>query len=101
MQQNIISSKVEKEISAVLALKKLIHQLERNIVDMESEMCDIISTQDRIKGIISHMEGHEKEALRYIQSLSEKEDKLTSLQEVIKSTQQKNKCLFKTLEALF
>ena len=98
MQQNIISSKVDKQIKSILALKKEICLMEYNVLQMESEIRDITSTQDRIKGIIPHMEGHGKEALRYIKSLSEKEDKLTSVQQLIKSTRQEKKGQSKALE---
>lgn len=97
VDKSLISGQVEQEIKAIFLLKKDISKLERGIYDKEVEIREITSTQERLQQIISKLEGHEKEASKYVKSLSDKEDYLTSLQTQIKSDRLKKKAHEKNL----
>lgn len=91
VQKQLISNAVECGINEILAVKKKISQIERSIHDKVSEISEIKSTQSRLQQIISSLEGHEKEASKYIKSLSAEEDKLKALQDQIKRHRQEKK----------
>jgi hypothetical protein len=99
VHKQLISADVEKRITQILNTKKEISRLERNLHDKTSEIGEITSTQTRLQNIISSLEGHEKEAAKYIKSLSHEEDKLKALKGEIKVGREKKKELSASLIA--
>lgn len=91
VQKQLISVDVERAINGILSTKKDISKIERGMHDKTSEISEITSTQTRLQQIISSLEGHEKEASKYIKSLSVEEDKLKALQGEIKVGRGKKK----------
>lgn len=99
LRKNLVNTETERSINEVLGIKKKISTIERGIFDKQSEITEITSTQTRLQKIISSLEGHEKEASKYIKSLSAEEDKLKALTDEIKKDKEKKKGFQKTLNA--
>ena len=97
VNRNLISAEVNQAIKAILLLKKDISKMERDLYDHQAEILAITSTQERLEQIISKLAGHEKEAAKYVKSLSVKEDNLTALQRGIKLNRHEKKNLEKIL----
>lgn len=95
VQKQLIDNDVEQSLKEILSKKKAISSIERGIYDKQEEIREISSTQDRLREIITSLDGHEKEASKYIKSLSSEEDKLKMLQEEIKKDRHKKKSLEK------
>lgn len=97
VNKNLLDKDVEKIIAEILVKKKDISKIERGIYDKQAEIGEISSTQSRLREIITSLDGHEKEASKYIKSLSAEEDKLKALKDEIKNDRQKKKDLEKAL----
>ena len=97
INKELITEKVKTSIFEILGIKKEISKIERGLYDKQAEMSEIKSTQSRLQDIISSLAGHEKEASKYIKSLSNEEDRLKELKDDIKKDRQKKKALEKTL----
>ena len=97
LQKGLIDEKVKKSIYEIFDLKKEVSKIERGLYDKQTEITEIKSTQSRLQEIISSLAGHEREASKYIKSLSNEEDKLKDLNDDIKKDRQKKKALEKTL----
>ena len=97
VNDKMIDSKTERAIRDTFTIKREISDIQRGIYDMESDIREVTSTQSRLRDNISALEGHEKEAAKYIRSLALEEDKLKGLQNAIKNDKQKKKGLEKKL----
>ena len=95
----LVNSKTERAIRDTFIIKKQISDIQRGIYEKESEVREVQSTQEHLRSNISALEGHEKEAAKYVHSLADEEDKLKSLQDSIKAARQQKKKLETKLSA--
>ena len=95
----LVDSKTERAIRDTFIIKKQISDIQRGIYEKESEVREVQSTQEHLRSNISALEGHEKEAAKYVRSLADEEDKLKSLQDSIKAARQQKKKLETKLSA--
>ena len=93
VRKKAIDAKVENAIRDTFAVKKQIDLIQKGIYEKESDIREVTNTQERLRENISALERHEKEAAKYIRSLSAEEDKLKSLQEGIKNDRHRKKQL--------
>ena len=100
VSKGILTSDIEMPIKKVLILKKQIAQIEHNIYEKESEIREIKSNQQHLKELISSLEGHERDAAKYVKSLSASEDLLVATQKAIKSDNLKKNSLKSTINKL-
>lgn len=84
VRRKLIDAKTEKAIRETFVTKMQIDAIQKGIYEKESEIREITDTQERLRENISALEHHEKEAAKYIRSLSAEEDKLKALKEEIK-----------------
>ena len=84
VERRLIDKKTEDAIRSSFKSKKEIQMIMKGIYDKESEVREVMTTQERLRDNISALEHHEKEAAKYIKSLSAEEDKLKYLQTTIK-----------------
>lgn len=99
VNKKMIDSNTEQAIRTTFGIQKQIKEIQNGIYDKESEVREITSTQKRLRDNISALEGHEKEASKYIRSLGQEEDKWKGLQDSIKTDRQKKKNLEVTLSS--
>ena len=100
VQRKKIDSKTEQAIRDTYALQKEIDALQRGIAEKESEIREVNDTQERLRENISALERHEKEAAKFIRSLSAEEDKLKSLKAQIKADRQQKMQMGKKLTTM-
>jgi len=100
VSKGIVTSEVETQIKKVLNLKKEISQIDRNVYEKESEIREIKSNQQHLKELISSLEGHERDAAKYVKNLSASEDSLVATQKAIKSANLKKNSLKSTINKL-
>ena len=93
VQKKLVNDNIRQSIAEVLSKKKEISSIDRDIYDKQDEVREISSTQSRLRDIITSLDGHEKEASKYIKSLSAEEDKLKVVTEEIKKYRLKKKAL--------
>lgn len=84
VEKRLLDERTETAIRATFTMKKEIRAIMKGIYDKESEVREVTSTQERLRENIAALENYEKEAAKYIKSLSSEEDKLKSLQQNIK-----------------
>ena len=84
VEKHLVDADTERVIRETFARKKEIQVIMKGIYEMESEIREVTSTQERLRDNISALERHEKEAAKYIKSLAAEEDRLKSLQAGIK-----------------
>ena len=99
VRDKLVDSKTERAVRDTFVIKMQINDIQRGIYEKESEIREVQSTQQHLRSNISALEGHEKEASKYIRSLAQEEDKLKSLQDAIKTDKQRKKNLEKKLTA--
>ncbi len=93
VSKGIISRDIQTQIKKVFDLKLQVAEIEREIYDKESEIREIKSNQTHLQGLISSLDGHEKDAAKYVKSLSSSEDALVATQKAIKGDRLKKKNL--------
>ena len=98
--KGIITTQIQSQIKTTFEIKKDVAEIERDIYDKESEIREIKSNQEHLQKLISSLEGHEKEAAKYVKSLSTSEDSLVATQKAIKAQRQKKKNLETRLRKL-
>lgn len=84
VEKRLLDTKTEKAIRETFTRKKEIQAIMKKIYELESEVREVTTTQQRLRENISALEHHEKEAAKYIKSLATEEDRLRSLQKEIK-----------------
>jgi hypothetical protein len=84
VEKRLLDKKTEEAIHESFKKKKEIQSMSKAIYQKEAEVREVTSTQERLRENISALERHEKEAAKYIKSLSAEEDRLKSLQTDIK-----------------
>ncbi len=99
VRDKLIDSATERAIRDTFSIKRQISDIQRGIYEKESDIREIQSTQQHLRSNISALEGHEKEASKYIRSLAQEEDKLKTLQNEIKADRLKKKNLETKLTA--
>ncbi len=99
VQKKLVDANVEKAIRETFAIKRQMDAIRKDIYEKESEIREVRDIQEHLRENISALERHEKEAAKYIRSLSAEEDKLKALQEGIRKARQQKKHLEATLTA--
>lgn len=100
IEKRLLDTKTEKALRETFTKKNDIKALSKKIYELESEVREVTTTQERLRENISALEHHEKEAAKYIKSLAAEEDRLRSLQKEIKLERQSKLQLEKKMNVM-
>ena len=84
VEDRLISKKIELAIRSTFNVRKDIDYIMKAVCKKEGEVLEVTSTQERLRENISILEHCEGAADRYIDGLSDEEDKMKSLRQAIK-----------------
>ena len=84
VKESLIDKKVELAIRSSFNMRKDIDTIMKTVYKKEGEVLEVMGTQERLRKNISALEHHECAAERYINSLSQEEDKLKNARQAIK-----------------
>lgn len=93
IEKKLIDAVTEHVVREAIALKKKSDEIMKEVYAKESEIREVESTQRRLRDNIAALNRHDKEAAKYIRSLSTEEDRLKNLQDDIKKDRNNRKIL--------
>ena len=99
VEKRLIDKQTEDVIRASFKTKREMQSIMKGVFEREAEVREVMVTQERLRENISALEHHEKEAAKYIKSLSAEEDRLKALQATIKQSRQKKMQLEKEMNS--
>ena len=100
VEKKLLDKKTEDAIRASFKTKREIQAIVKGIREKEGEVREVMETQERLRENISALEHHEKEAAKYIRSLSTEEDRLKALQTAIKAHRQRKVQMEREMNAM-
>jgi hypothetical protein len=100
VEKRLLDKKTEDAIRASFKTKREIQSIMKGVFEKEGEVREVVSTQERLRENISALEHHEREAAKYIKSLSAEEDRLKALQTAIKQHRAKKMQMEKEMNAM-
>ena len=99
VEKRLLDKQTEDVIRASFKTKREMQSIMKGVFEREAEVREVMGTQERLRENISALEHHEKEAAKYIKSLSAEEDRLKALQATIKQNRQKKMQLEKEMNS--
>ena len=99
VEKRLLDKQAEDAIRASFKTKREMQSIMKGVFEREAEVREVMVTQERLRENISALEHHEKEAAKYIKSLSAEEDRLKALQATIKQSRQKKMQLEKEMNS--
>ena len=99
VEKRLLDKQTEDAIRASFKTKREMQSIMKGVFEREAEVREVMVTQERLRENISALEHHEKEAAKYIKSLSAEEDRLKALQATIKQSRQKKMQLEKEMNS--
>ena len=99
VEKRLLDKQTEDVIRASFKTKWEMQSIMKGVFEREAEVREVMVTQERLRENISALEHHEKEAAKYIKSLSAEEDRLKALQATIKQSRQKKMQLEKEMNS--
>ena len=100
VEKGLVDKKTEDLIRTSFKSKKETQVIMKGVYEKECEVREVMTTQERLRENISALEHHEREAAKYIKSLSAEEDKLKSLQLAIKQDRHKKAKIEREMNAM-
>ena len=92
-KKGYLDQPTNQAIRDILDLKSEISEISKAILEKESEIRELNSTQSRLRDNIQALQGHEGECKKYVKQLGATEDRINSIQTGIKGLRQDKKKL--------
>ena len=100
VQKQLLDKQTENAIRASFKTKREIFAIMKGVLEKEGEVREVVGTQQRLRENIAALEHHEKEAAKYIKSLSAEEDRLKAVQTAVKQSHQRKMQMEKEMNAM-